>query len=203
MLKILEKRERALGTQLSIKGARCTSPKCALIRKPHRPGAHGKGMVKRTEYGLQLLEKQKIRFSYGLTDKQLKSVFSRAEKNKESTPKAVISELESRLDNVVVRLGFALSRSISRKMVSHGHFLVNGRRVTIPSYHLKTNDVVSLRPQSRDAGAFKDVAARLKDVQVPPWLTLDKTKLEGKIVSAPKDISIPFDVNMVVDYYLR
>lgn len=203
MLKILEKRERALGTQLSIKGARCTSPKCAFIRKPHRPGQHGKDMVKKTEFGSQLLEKQKVRFSYGLTDKQLKGVFNRAEKSKESTPKAVMSELETRLDNVVMRLGFALSRSISRKMVSHGHFLVNGRKVTIPSYHLKTNDVVSLRSESRESGPFKDMATKLKDVQTPNWLTLDKAKIEGKVVSAPKDVAIPFDINMVVDYYLR
>ena len=203
MFKILEKRERALGTQLSIKGARCTSPKCALIRKPHRPGQHGKRMSKRTEFGLQLMEKQKVRFSYGLTDKQLKGVFTRAEKSKESTPKAVIAELESRLDNAVMRLGFAASRSIARKMVSHGHFLVNGRKVTVPSYHLRENDIVSIRPESRESGPFKDAATKMKDVQTPTWITLDKTKLEGKVVSAPKDITIPFDINMVVDYYLR
>ncbi len=149
------------------------------------------------------MEKQKIRFSYGLTDKQLKGVFHRAEKSKESTPKAVIAELESRLDNVAMRLGFAQSRSIARKMVSHGHFLINGRKVTVPSHHLKVNDVVSLRPESRESGPFKDIATKIKDVQTPTWLTLDKTKLEGKVVSAPKDISIPFDINMVVDYYLR
>ncbi|OGY59844.1 MAG: 30S ribosomal protein S4 [Candidatus Colwellbacteria bacterium RIFCSPLOWO2_01_FULL_48_10] len=203
MQRILEKRERSLGTKLSIKGNRCNSPKCALIRKPHRPGQHGMRHSKQTEFGRQVVEKQKIRFSYGLSDRQLKAVFTRAASGAAETPKAVVAELESRLDNVTYRLGLADSRSISRKLVGHGHFIVNGRKVTIPSYKVRTGDIIAIRPQSADVPNFKDLKSRLKDYQVPSWLSLDKEKLEGKVISAPKDINVPFDIGFVVDYYLR
>lgn len=204
MQRILEKRERALGVKLSIKGDRCNSPKCALVRKPHRPGQHGQGFQgKITEFGGQVREKQKIRFTYGLTDKQLKAVFSRASESQEETPKAVIAQLESRLDNVVYRLGFVPSRSISRKMVSHGHFTINGRKVTIPSRQVVKGDVIGIRPESSDVPNFRDLKAKLKDYRTPSWLSLDTEKLQGKVLSEPKDIDVPFDIGFVVDYYAK
>jgi len=204
MQKILEKRERRLGVKLSIKGDRCNSPKCALIRKPNKPGSgQGKRMSKITEYGSQLLEKQKLRFSYGLTDRQLKSIFQYAAIQADETPKVMLAELESRLDNVVHRLGLTQSRSISRRMVNHGHFTVNGRKVTIPSLKLKVGDVVGVRPQSSDMAQFKDLKEKLKDVQPPDWLQFDVDKLEGKVVSTPHDVDVPVDIGLVIDYYLR
>ena len=203
MQRILEKRERRMGVKLSIKGERCNSPKCALIRKPHRPGQHGKRMSKMTEYGTQLLEKQKLRFTYGLNDRQLKSIFQYAAEQAEETPKVIIAELERRLDNVVYRLGFTLSRSISRKMVSHGHFTVNGRKVTIPSYSVRPGDVISIRKESAEVPNFKDLKEKLKEYIPSPWLKFDVDKLEGKVISPPHDVDMPFDVSQVVDYYLR
>lgn len=203
MQRILEKRERSLGIKLGIKGDRCTSPKCALIRKPHRPGQHGKNPLKKGEFGLQLQEKQRIRFTYGLSDKQLEAVFNRAAKKDEPTPIAVLKELESRLDSVVYRLGFTGSRSIARKLVGHGHFRVNGRKVTIPSYKVKPKDIISIRPESKEIAQFKDISAKVKDLQVPPWLSFDKEKMEATVLSVPKDIDSPFDISLVVDYYLR
>ncbi len=203
MQRILEKRERSLGIKLGIKNDRCTSPKCALIRKPHRPGQHGKNPLKKGEFGTQLQEKQRIRFTYGLSDKQLKAIFARATKREEPTPAVVLKELESRLDSVVYRLGFAPSRSIARKLVGHGHFAVNNRRVDVPSFHVKTGDVIRPRPESKDIGQFKNLAESIKTVTPPSWLSLDKEKMEAKVLSAPKDIDSPYDVSLVVDYYLR
>ncbi|HEY4496572.1 MAG TPA: 30S ribosomal protein S4 [Candidatus Paceibacterota bacterium] len=203
MHKILEKRERSLGAKLSIKGHRCNSPKCALIRKPYRPGMHGKNRHKIGEFGTQLQEKQKIRFTYGLTDKQLRGIFRRAEKMTDPTPKIVMEMLESRLDNVIFRLGFSESRIAARKMVSHGHFIVNGKRVTIPSYSVKEGDIINIRPASKEIGQLKDIAEKLKNYEAPAWLLLDKEKLEGKVLSTPLDIDSSFDVSQVVDYYLR
>jgi len=203
MQRILEKRERSLGFKLGIKGDRCISPKCALTRKPHRPGMHGKNPLKKSEFGVQLQEKQKIRLTYGLNDRQLEAVFQRATKKSEPTPVAVFKELESRLDSVVYRLGFAASRSISRKLAGHGHFTVNNRRITIPSYKVKPKDIIKIRPESKDIPQFRDISAKLKNVEVPTWLSLDKEKLEASVLSAPKDINSPFDISLVVDYYLR
>lgn len=192
-----------MGVKLGIKGDRCLSPKCALIRKPHRPGQHGKNPSKKGEFGLQLQEKQRIRFTYGLTDKQLEAVFTRAAKKNEPTPIAVLKELESRLDSVVYRLGFASSRSIARKLVSHGHFVVNGRKITVPSYKVKVKDIIKIRPESKEIGQFKDLSAKIKDMQAPSWLSLNKEKMEATVSSVPKDIDAPFDISLVVDYYLR
>lgn len=203
MFRILEKRERSLGVKLGIKGDRCLSPKCALIRKPHRPGQHGKNPSKKGEFGLQLQEKQRIRFTYGLTDKQLEAVFTRAAKKNEPTPIAVLKELESRLDSVVYRLGFASSRSIARKLVSHGHFVVNGRKLTVPSYKVRVGDIIKIRPESKEIAQFKDLAAKIKDWQAPSWISLNKEKMEATVSSVPKDIDAPFDISLVVDYYLR
>ncbi|MBI2013889.1 MAG: 30S ribosomal protein S4 [Candidatus Colwellbacteria bacterium] len=203
MQRILEKRERSLGVKLSIKGERCNSPKCALIRKPHGPGMHGGKHNKKKEFGLQMQEKQKIRFTYGLTDKQLEALIARADKAKEPTPMVVMSILERRLDNIVYRLGFTPSRSVARKMVSHGHFTVNSRKVTIPSYLVTMGETIAIREGSKDIPTLKNLQEKLKNYEVEPWLTLDKAKLEGQLKSIPKEVETPFDINKVVDYYSR
>ncbi|MEK9186047.1 MAG: 30S ribosomal protein S4, partial [Patescibacteria group bacterium] len=167
------------------------------------PGLHG-GKRRRgqpSEFSQQLKEKQKIKFTYGIRDTQLELIFSAAAKNPGVTGQMIISYLERRLDNVVFRLGLAPSRSVGRQLVGHGHIMVNGRRVTIPSFRVKSGEVITIRPQSKEHPAFKDLAITLKTYQPPVWLEMDKEKLEGKVVSLPKDFEIPFDVNLVVDYY--
>ena len=156
-----------------------------------------------SEYGQQLAEKQKIKFAYGIREAQMRKVFESAAKHKGITGEMIINFLERRLDNVVYRLGLALSRSVGRQLVGHGHILVNGRKVTIPSYAVKANDVIAIRPQSKDHPVFKDLAERLKQYEPPIWLFIDKSQLEGKVISLPKDFEIPFDVTLVVDYYSK
>lgn len=198
-----EKKERSLGTKLFLKGERCNSPKCVTARRPHRPGMHGKSYKALSEFGTQLKEKQKIRFTYGLRERQMANLVKKAARNPGITGPMIISLLESRLDNVVYRLGFAQSRSVGRQLVGHGHILVNGRRTTAPSAQVKVGDVIAIRPQSKDSVMFRELPERLKKHDAPVWLKLDADKQEGKVVSAPKDFDIPFDVNLVVDFYSK
>ncbi len=203
MFNTQEKRERALGMKLFLKGTRCASPKCATVRRPARPGLHGKARRVLSEYGEQLKEKQKFQWSYGLREAQLKGLFKEAMKNPEVTGDVFVSLLERRLDNAVYRLGFAPSRSVARQLVGHGHLTVNGRRVDIPSYRVRVGDTIAIRPESKAHPLFRELGAALKNFDPPSWISLDKEKLEGKIVSLPREVASPFDVNMVVDYYSK
>lgn len=204
MFKVKEKKERALGVKLFLKAERCNSQKCATIRRPYRPGDHGKARRRPlSEYGLQLQEKQKIRFTYGVSEKSLRRIFSRSAKSKGVTNEMMLALLEKRLDNVIYRLGLAPSRSVARQLASHGHFLVNGRKTTIPSYELKVGDVISIRPQSQKHPLFQELPVILKKYDAPVWLKLDVDKLEGKVVMQPKEFEMSFNVNLVVDYYSK
>ncbi len=203
MFNTQEKKERALGTKLFLKAHRCNSPKCATIRRPSRPGLHGKARHTTSEFGQQLNEKQKIKVSYGIRESQMRRIFSVASKNPGVTGTMMVQMLERRLDNVLYRMGFAESRSIGRQLAGHGHIMVNGRKVTIPSYLVKVGDVISIRPESKNSPQFKDLAERLKKYDAPVWVSVDPDKLEGKLVSLPKDFEVPFDVNLVVDYYSK
>jgi len=204
MFNTKEKKERALGVKLLLKPQRCFSPKCVTIRRPTKPGIHGRARTRPlSEFGVQLKEKQKFQWSYGLREAPMRRIFSAALKNPAVTGNMIIILLERRLDNVVFRLGFAPSRSVGRQLVGHGHILVNGRRVDIPSYRVKAGDSIAIRPQSKTNLVFKDLAEALKKYEPPAWLALDKEKLEAKVVSLPKDYDVPFDVNMVVDYYSK
>ena len=199
-----EKKERSLGIKLFLKPQRCNSPKCATMRHPNRPGQHG-GARRRamSEFGQQLQEKQKFKFTYGLREAQMRRVVEKAIKNPSNTGPLIVSLLERRLDNTVYRLGFAPSRSVARQVVGHGHIMVNGRKVTVPSFQVKVGDVISIRPQSKDYNLFKNLPTEIAKYEAPIWLSLDKDKLTGKVVSLPKDFEIPFDVNMVIDYYSK
>jgi len=197
-----EKKERSLGTKLFLKGHRCTSAKCAHTRRSSRPGQHGKRRRSVSEFGEQLMEKQKIRFSYGLRESQLKKIFAKASKHRGVTGDMILQLLERRLDNAVFRLGFAPSRSVGRQLVSHGHITVNGRKVTIPSFQVSVGDAIGIRSYSKDHPHFKDIDAALKKA-APVWLNVDLEKKEGKVVALPKDFESLFDVNMVVDYYAK
>jgi len=199
-----EKKERALGVHLFLKAERCNSGKCALIRRPYRPGVHGKSRRKQlSEYGLQLAEKQKIMFSYGLREKAMERIFTEALHKKEAITTTIVNLLERRLDNAVFRMGFAPSRITAKQYISHGHILVNGRRVTIPSFQVKAGDMLAVREKSKTSPLFKDLAENLKKYETPTWLQLDREKLEGKVKSLPFDVEIPFDINLVVDFYSK
>jgi len=200
-----EKKERGLGTKLFLKAERCNSPKCAMARNPHRPGAHGASKRRRTssELARQWQEHQKLRYTYGVKASQLESVVSVASRRASSTSEKIVEFLERRLDNAIYRLGIAPSRGVARQLVAHGHIFVNGRRVSAASYQVKIGDIISVRPQSKELKHVKNVSESLKKYEPPVWLTIDKEKLEGKVVNLPHDVEMPFDLNLVVDYYSK
>ena len=199
-----EKQERALGMKLFLKGERCSSPKCAMVRRPNRPGIHGSKRRRAiSEYGEQLLEKQRIRVNYGLREAQLAKIVKNSLKKTGAISETIINYLERQLSNMVFRLGLASSRVIARQLINHGHFLVNGKKVTSPSYFVKVGDTISIKPSSQNLLIFKDLLIKIKKYEPPEWLSLDREKLEGKVISLPKNIEIPFDINLVVDYYSK
>lgn len=204
MHRSLEKKERALGMKLFLKGERCNSPKCAMVRRPNRPGMHG-GKRRRapSEYGEQLLEKQRIRISYGLREAQLVKIVKNSLKKTGVVGETIINYLERQLSNVIFRLGLASSRIIARQLISHGHFFVNAKKIAISSYSVKIGDVISIKPSSQELLIFKDLPSKIKKYDPPQWLFLDKEKIEGKVISLPKDVGIPFDINLLVDYYSK
>ena len=188
----------------------CGRQKCALTRKPYPPGINGKKFRRGgSEFGLQLREKQKIRLTYGLREKQFKNLVSQALKQKSiGTPEAVVLSLESRLDNVVYRLGLATTRGASRQIVGHGHIMVNGRRVTIPSYRVSVNDSIGIRTQSTGRGIFTNLDFMVKKNILPSWLSWDHDKKTGRIVSYPtsdvlNELGKGFNISAVVEYYSR
>lgn len=207
MKKSAEKKERSLGMKLFLKGGRCSSPKCVMVRRPYRPGVHGKSRRRRalSEYGQQLLEKQRIKVSYGLKEAQIRRLFKEALiiKRGVAVDKNIVASLERRLDNVIFRFGLASSRVIARQLISHGHLLVNNKKVTIPSFSVKIGDFISIKPSSKNLLIFKDLPNTIKKYETPDWLKLDKEKLEGQVVSLPQDTKFPFDINLVIDYYSR
>ena len=195
MFNTREKRERALGVRLGLKPERCLGPKCAVARKPNRPGVHGRRRPSApSEITQQLLQKQIIKATYGLRESGMRRAVQSGR---------LLEFLERRLDNVVYRLGFTLSRSVARQLVSHGHILVNGRKVTIPSCKLKIGDVISIRPQSQDHPAFKELTLNWKKTEAPAWLVRDEEKATGKVISLPRDLDATFDTDLVIDYYSK
>jgi len=157
-----------------------------------------------TEYGSQLMEKQKIRFSYGISERQLANYVKKVSQNKGAGAAEKLYEgLESRLDNVIYRMGLGASRRATRQMVSHGHFVVNNHRVTIPSYELKSGDVVKIREGSKTRKIFENLADRLKDYNAPAWVAFDLSNMEGRILDKPKNIETFLDLNAVLEFYSR
>ncbi len=198
------KQERRLGTPLFLKPFRSTTGKSAIVRRPLRPGQHGASRRRgSSEFGKQLAEKQKVRYTYGVREAQMKKYFTIANRSTENTGSALISLLERRLDNAVFRLGLCPSRSMARQVVGHGHIQVNGRRVKAPSAQLYIGDVIRIRPQSKDFPVFKDLAERLQKAEAPNWLTMNPDTAEGAVKSLPKDIDTSFDISLVVDYYSK
>lgn len=212
MAKILEKVERRLGEKLFIKGDRCIGPKCALTRRSYPPGAHGKskgkGKGKRrepSEFGVLFREKQKIRFVYGLDDKDLKRYITIAVSQKGTLSINVLKLLERRLDNVLYRLGFADSRRMARQAISHGHITVNDKRVSSPSYQVKKGNVVGLKEQALKSGFFKRIDDTMRSYEAPKWLSLDKGKKMGTMTADPgvDDAQTTIDITKVKEFYSR
>jgi small subunit ribosomal protein S4 len=198
------KKERRLGTPLFLKPFRSMTGKSAITRRPNKPGQHGAARRRSgSEFGKQLSEKQKVKATYGLRETQLRNIFVEANKSKLPTGQVVLSLLERRLDNVVFRMGIAPSRSVGRQMVSHGHIFVNGRRSSAPSTRLRANDVVTIRPQSKEFQIFKDTMERLSKAQTPNWVSVNPQTAEGTVKSLPKDLDLGFDISLVVDYYSK
>lgn len=175
-----------------------------MIRRPNRPGMHGKRRRRAlSEYGNQLLEKQRIKASYGLSETQLVKMVKSAMKKKGNISQTIVSELERQLANVVFRLGLASSRVVARQLIGHGHILVNGKSIYVFSYAVKPNDVISIKPSSQTLLLFRDLSNKIKKYDSPVWLALDKDKLEGRVLSLPQEVEMPFDVSLVVDYYSK
>jgi len=182
---------------------KCQTPKFASAAgKGLLPGARRPKAL--SEYGTQLIEKQKIRFSYGISERQLSNYVKKASLVKGAgTAEKFYEELESRLDNAVYRMGLAASRRAARQMVSHGHFVVGGTKVTIPSYELKIGDIIKIREGSKGKGIFSGLAEKLKDYNSPAWLAFDLEKMEGKVQAKPKSIETFLDLNAVLEFYSR
>ena len=189
--------------KLFLKGSKCDGPKCPFESRPFPPGQHGRGRPKETEYLLQLREKQKARRYYGLLEKQFRTYYAKAAKGSGITGEELLRMLETRLDNVVYRLGFAASRAQARQLVRHGHFHVNGRRVNIPSYQVRPNDVVTIAPGSSAEQVVRD--ATDLTASVAPWLQADHDNLTGKILKWPEraEIDTPVQESLIVELYSK
>ena len=194
---------RREGMKLFLKGERCLTEKCAVERRSYPPGEHGRGRIKQSEYLLQLREKQKARCYYGILEKQFRNYYEKAAKAQGITGEALLRMLETRLDNVVYRLGFAASRAQARQIIRHGHFQVNGRRVNIPSFQVRPNDVVSLKAGSPVEQVVRD--ATDLTASVASWLQADHDNLTGKVLKLPErtDIDTPVQEQLIVELYSK
>lgn len=194
---------RREGQKLFLKGERCYSTKCAMEKRNYAPGQHGQSRKKVSEYGTQLREKQKTKRFYGLQETQFRNLFDKAVKKKGITGENLLILLETRLDNVVFRLGFGSSRKEARQLVTHGHFLVNGKKVDIPSYTVSAGDTIKVKEKSTGSPKFKEI--KEMTISVPSWMTVDTEKLEGKVIALPtrEEIDTPVSEYLIVELYSK
>ena len=192
--------------KLFLKGDRCYTDKCAVERRNYAPGVHGQGRVKVTEYGTQLREKQRVKRTYGLLEKQFRAYFDKADRAKGVTGENLLVLLERRLDSVVYRLGFASSRNEARLLIRQGHFLVNGRKVNIPSFLVRVNDVVELREKSRQITRVNDSLDGVMRRGVPSWVELERDAFKGTLKTLPvrEEMTTPaFQEQLIVELYSK
>jgi small subunit ribosomal protein S4 len=196
---------RREGLKLYLKGDRCFTPKCAIERRAYPPGQHGQLRKKLSDYGMQLREKQKVKRFYGILEAQFRLYFEKAARMQGITGENLLSLLERRLDNVVYRAGFAGSRKEARQMVRHAHFLVNGRKVNIPSFIVKAGEVVEVREKSGDHGRVKECLETAEGRGVPEWLTLDKDGKKTQVVRLPERTDINYEIHehLIVELYSK
>ncbi len=196
---------RRENNKLFLKGDRCFTDKCSFERRAYPPGVHGQGRIKFSEYGLQLREKQKIKRSYGMLEKQFRNYFEIAENKKGVTGSTFISMLERRLDNVVYRAGLANSRSQARQLVRHGHYRINGKRVDIPSFFVSKSDVIEVKEKSRKSAVILSALEAVKRREIPQWLELDADKFTARIRDLPSrdDVTAQIEERLVVELYSK
>ncbi len=196
---------RREGQKLFLKGSRCYSDKCSISRRNYAPGQNGQKKKKLSEYGTQLREKQKTKSYYGVGEKQFRKYFAMASNKKGITGENLLQILESRLDNVVYKLGFGSSRAQARMLVTHGHFDVNGKKVNIPSYLVKAGDVISVREIKKESGAIKASIEQNGAKPVPTWLEKDENALSGKVVrlASREDVDLPIEEHLIVELYSK
>lgn len=197
---------RRENAKLFLKGDRCYTDKCALERRNYAPGQHGQRRTKVSDYGIQLREKQKVKRTYGLQEKQFRLYFSKADRMKGVTGENLLMLLERRLDSVIYRLGFSVSRSQARTLVRHGHFQVNGQKVNIPSFLVRPNDVVSLREKSREVACINESLDSVMRRGVPSWVELDRDAFKGVIKTLPvrSELTTPeFQEQLIVELYSK
>ena len=196
---------RREGQKLFLKGSRCYTDKCSVTRRNYAPGQHGQKKTKLSEYGTQLREKQKTKSFYGVGEKQFRRYFEMAENKKGITGEELLQILESRLDNVVYRLGYGSSRAQARQLVNHGLFEVNGHKVDIPSYLVKAGDVVAVRESKKDVSIIKQNVEQNASRPVPEWLEKDSEKLSGKVIrlASREDVDIPVEEHLIVELYSK
>ncbi|SUY48236.1 30S ribosomal protein S4 [Clostridium putrefaciens] len=194
---------RREGMKLFLKGDRCYTDKCAFARRAYAPGQHGQSRKKVSNYGLQLREKQKAKRIYGVLEKQFRTYYEKADKQRGITGENLLRLLEMRLDNVAYKFGYGASRTEARQLVTHGHFLVNGSKVDIPSYQVSINDVVSICDKSKATEKFKIFAENPKTL--PSWLTANPENFEGTVIAEPsrQDIDAPINETLIVELYSK
>ncbi|MEY2989592.1 MAG: 30S ribosomal protein S4 [Candidatus Nanopelagicales bacterium] len=199
------KRCRREKMKLFLKGSKCESPKCPFEKRPYPPGQHGRGRTKESEYLLQLREKQKAVRIYGVLEKQFGNYYAEANRQSGKTGDNLLRILESRLDNVVFRAGFAKSRDMARQLVSHGHFTVNGKKVDIPSYRVSPNDIIEVKPSSREMTPFIVAHAEIGEKTVPAWLEVVPSKMRIIVHSLPERavIDTPVQEQLIVELYSK
>ncbi|MDH5667538.1 MAG: 30S ribosomal protein S4 [Nitrospira sp.] len=196
---------RREGEKLFLKGARCMTEKCAIERRSYPPGQHGQGRQRTSDYSLQLREKQKLRRIYGLQERQFRGLFERAERQTGVTGESLLRLLECRLDNVAYRLGFGVSRKQSRQIISHGHILLNGRKITVAGALVKTGDVIEIRERSRELIPIQEALEAVDSRGIPDWLELDRGAFKGVVRALPArdQIALPVNEQMIVELYSR
>ncbi len=196
---------RREGQKLFLKGDKCYTEKCAMVTRGKVPGVHGDGRSKTSEYGLQLREKQKAKRYYGVLEKQFRSYYEMAERKSGQAGQNLLSILETRLDNVIYRLGFAMSRAEARQLVTHGHFTVNGRKVNVPSFLVKPGMTITLKETSRDLEKIKSSLEANAFRQPPKWLSFDANSLVAKVTAVPErdDIDLPIEEHLIVELYSK
>lgn len=196
---------RREGEKIFLKGDRCYTEKCVLERRKYPPGQHGQARRKISDYGIQLREKQKVRKTYGLLERQFRRYFHAAERSKGITGEVLLQLLETRLDNIIYRMGFASNRRKARQLISHGHFLVNGRKVNIPSYVVKGGDLVEVKESSRDIPEIIDSLSKVEHRGIPGWIEVDSTSFRGKVLRVPSrdEIQLPVQEQLIVELYSK
>ncbi|MEA3470970.1 MAG: 30S ribosomal protein S4 [Thermodesulfobacteriota bacterium] len=196
---------RSEGIKLFLKGDRCYSDKCAFERRGYAPGEHGQMRRKKSDYGIQLREKQKLKRMFGLLEKQFKGYFDKGDRQKGVSGTNLLLLLEKRLDNMIYRIGFANSRNEARQLVRHSHFLVNGQKVNIPSYQVKVGDEIQVREKSRKIGSILEAMDTVARRGIPQWIEFDKDGFKGMLKALPtrEELAMPIQEQLVVEFYSK